>query len=725
MRSLIIVFVLTANSLLAQNSILKGEVLNASNQAPLIGAVLYWENTEVSAGTDFNGKFEIPKNTSSNVLVITYVGFETKKLKIQDEEDIVILLNSDEALETVEIKIEKPTTRIDFYNTIKVEEISEKGIGKAACCNLSESFETNPTVDASFTDAVTGTKQIQLLGLAGPYSLITSGNIPAATGNSALTGLDFIPGQWLSSIQLIKGTGSVVNGNQSIAGQINTEFKDMGHDEKLFLNIYGNSGTRAELNYIHGFEVSKRLHSSIFLQADEGLEAIDNNGDNFMDNQLGPKLVAMNTWEYEHDSSNFEGLGGIKFDYSDKESGQIPTIANRYIFRNQQRKVEGWAKIGYVFDQPGRSTGIQLSGFTDDKILQFGNNLLTGKEEQFYVNWIYADIIKNSNHSIKSGVNYVYNNLINNYKDLGYNWKNNTIGLFTEYTFKPTHKFSLVSGLRYDYTSEWAGVLTPRIHGRYELTENDVLRFSGGLGTKNPNPFFENIGVFASAREVKLTSNLQQEQAWNYGLNFSHKGKIFKRPITLSADLYRTDFLNKLVTNYDLYSNEISFYNISNGSYANSLMGQVITKPKDWVELTAAYRYYDVQTKFDGVSFQRNPLTPSHRAFLNSDIAFEKKWNWDLTLSWNGKSRIPSTGDKPEEFQLHQLSESFWLINSQIKYSPSKKWDFYLGAENLFNYQQFNPILDAGNPFGDQFDASLIWGPIFGRKIYSGIKLKI
>lgn len=716
---------LIANSLLAGNFILKGEVLDASNQSPLIGVLLHWENTEKSTSTNLEGKFELRKSLSSDILVVDYTGFSSKRIKIQDEENIVIQLNSNENLEIVEIKVEKPSTRIDFYSTIKVEEISEKGISKAACCNLSESFETNPTVDAFFTDAITGTKQIQLLGLAGPYSLLTSGNIPSATGNSALSGLDFIPGQWLSSIQIIKGTGSVVNGNQSIAGQINTEFKDLIKGDKVFINLYANNQTRTELNYIQNFEVTKNIHSGLFIQADNGLEAIDNNGDKFMDNQLGPKIVAMNKWEFKSDSLIYTIKGGVKFELSEKESGQLPSVLNRYIFRNQQEKIEGWAKIGFIFNKTGRSSGVQLSAFTDDKKFQFGNKTLSGEEDQLYINWIYADIIKNSNHSIKSGINYVYNNLKNNYNELGYAWNNNIIGFFNEYSFKPTNKFSLIGGLRYDYSLRWGGVLTPRIHGRIEIIENNVLRFSGGLGTKSPNPFFENIGIFASSREVKISSNLTQEQAWNYGFNFSHKSKLFNRPITVSTDFYRTDFLNKLVANYDLSANEILFYNLSNGSYANSLMVQIITKPIKMIEITTAYRYYDVQTKFNGTSYQRNPLTPANRAFLNSDIALGKKWNWDLTISWNGQSRIPSTSDKPVEFQLNPTSNDFWLFNSQVKFSSSKRWDFYLGTENLFNFQQTKPIIDAQKPFGSNFDASLIWGPVFGRKVYFGMKFKL
>jgi hypothetical protein len=238
MKIILLIAVLTTSFLQAQKVFIEGEVIDRKTQSPLIGAILFWEGTDNGSITNEKGYFKMTTDSSSRILVVSYVGYQTQKLLITQEKQIIIALDSKNEVDIIEIKINKPTTRIDFYNTIKYEEISEKGLAKAACCNLSESFETNPTVDASFSDAVTGTKQIQLLGLAGPYALMTTGNIPTIKGNSAVTGLDFIPGQWFSSVQLIKGTGSVVNGNQSIAGQINAEYKDFENNEKLFLKCF-------------------------------------------------------------------------------------------------------------------------------------------------------------------------------------------------------------------------------------------------------------------------------------------------------------------------------------------------------------------------------------------------------------------------------------------------------------------------------------------------------
>jgi len=727
MRLLLVIFVLIANMLQAQTLLLSGEILNVKSGEPLVGAIVYWEGTNDAVITDLSGAFNIIKDTVVNILVIDYTGFTTRKFEITNESQIIVNLEEDNnnSIDVVKIKIEKPSTSINMHTTIKVEELSQKELGKAACCNLSESFETNPTVDVSFTDAITGTKQIQLLGLAGPYSLISTGNIPTITGNSALTGLEFIPGQWLESIQLVKGTGSVVNGYNSIAGQINTEYKSLNNEEKIFLNVYGNSAAKVELNAITNFKVTKAVNSGLFVQADAGSIAMDNNNDEFMDNQVGEKIVLMNIWESQSDSSNWTFKGSVKFDYLDKESGQMPNIPSRYLFSNKQQKAEAWTKLGYVFNSPGRSTGLQLHTFSDKKDFAFGNSTLSAVEQKFYANWIYADIISNSNHTIKTGFNYVYNSIHNSFNALNYGWDENTIGAFAEYTFKPSNKFSLVTGGRIDYSTVWNLILTPRAHVRWEISENNVVRFSGGLGTKNPNPFLENLGVFASSRNIILDANLQQEKAWNYGLNYTKKFKMKEKPYSVSFDFYRTDFLNKLITNLDNNSHEVNFYNIKNASYANSFMSQFKAEPTKYLNTTVAYRYYDVQTKFNGTNFQKNPLTPSHRAFINADVKLHKKWNWDLTVNWNGKSRLPSLNEHPNNLQVGALSDAYWLANSQLKFKPNKKWEFYIGAENLFNYQQPNAIIDSSNPFSENFDASLVWGPVFGRKVYGGLKLKI
>lgn len=719
----LVYFILLCSALSASGQgVVRGKVFSENLQEPLIGAFVYWDSTNVAAFTDVDGFFEIKESAQSKVLVASFTGFTTRKFIITNQDSLFILLKqSVSEVDVVEIKVERPATSIDMISAIKIETINEAELKKAACCNLSESFETNPTVDVVFTDAVTGTKQIQMLGLAGPYALITAENIPALTGNAAITGLNFVPGQWLRGIQLIKGAGSVVNGYQSIAGQINLSYKDLS-DEKLFVNFYANAGSNTEANIIVPYQIKHKHKAQFFVQADNGWEPMDRNGDGFMDNRIGSKLVLMNTLDFNLDSSNWDLRTGLKVSYLDKEGGELLTTNNRYKFENNQQKIEAWAKLGYVFDAPGRSTGLQLMASTNQNDLLFGKRRLLADENQLYLNWIYADILANSNHKIKTGASFVFNALNNNFDGLGYGWDEGVVGVFGEYTYKPNQKFSLVTGVRGDYSSVFGYFVTPRLHGRYEVNEQNVIRFSGGMGTKNPNPFLESFGVFASSRSVVL-GELQQEKAVNTGANYTKKFIVKNKPFTFSADYYYTYFMNKVLADYDVNSTEIHFYNLKNSSVAHSFMTQILGKPLKDVNFSVAYRWYQVQSMFNGGGFINNPFSSVHRAFGNLGYALGPKWRFDYTLTWNGRARIPELSEHPEELQANTtMAQSFFVSNSQVNYEPNKRWEFYVGAENLFNYQQPNPIVDANDPFSEFFDASMIWAPVFGRNIYAGIR---
>jgi hypothetical protein len=718
----LIVFIFWFPIVLIGQTKLTGYVLEEGSKQPVFGAVIVWENTNSATISDDKGFFEIPIDSTTNILVVSYMGYQTRKFEILEEREIVVTLEpSSSDLEVVEIHIEKPSTNISMYSTIKVEELGQKALEKAACCNLSESFETNPTVDASFTDAVTGTKQIQLLGLAGPYALITTGNIPSVNGNSAITGLNFIPGQWLGGIQLMKGTGSVVNGYNAVSGQINTEYKHL-EDFKLFLNGYVDGGTRSEINLIVPIN-SDNWKRGVFLQADQSFEEMDNNSDGFIDNQIGSKIVAMYLTRYENDSSNWENQTAVKFDYLDKNSGQLSSFENPYLFENNQIKIDAWSKTGYSFNEPGRSTGLQTAGFLDRKDMIFGNRVLEAEEARGYVNFIYADIISSTIHSYKTGVSYSVSMIDNSFDSLDYAWTEHVPGVFGEYSFVPNQKASVVVGARLDYSSLFGLMYSPRFHARWELGNRNVFRSTFGMSSKTPNPLLENFGALASSRQV-VFGDFQLERAVSSGVSYTKKWEIKKRTITFSTDFYHTYFLSKMIANFDLNSQEIHFYSLENGSYSNSFMTQVIAELFEGFTFNAAYRWYDVQSKFLNDEYSQQPLNPVHRVFGNLEWQVTPKWNVDYTLVWNGSARIPELNQHPDEYKRELASNSFFVHHAQVKWTATKNWEAYIGTENLFNFQQPNPIVSSDDPFNEFFDASLIWGPIFGRMIYGGFRFE-
>ena len=727
MLRFLVVFFLISNLVEAQNQLV-GYVVD-HKQKPIIGALVKFEYAQTAFYTDYRGYFELNRDTFS-ILKVSALGYQTQLYKITTEAEIVIELPvQSEVLNEITIEIKKPSTNISLLNTIKTETLGREEFKKAACCNLSESFETNATVDVSFADAVTGTKQIQILGLSGVYALISSENMPVFTGNNSVVGLDLVPGQWLESVQLVKGPGSVINGYQSVSGQINTEYKSPWDKTQTFLNYYYDNERRHEINVIHNFQKDSALAVGVFVQADKGVILMDMNGNGFADNLIGDKLVAMTVWEsFQKKDSKWFNKGGIKYVFLDKEGGQMRYVEDPYIIAKKNNRLELWNKLAYFINpDKSKSIGLQTHFVTQNHQFIFGQNLLKAKESRIFNNLMFQYTSKNTLHQWNSGISNSVQFLDNQFNVLGYNWLDINTGVFSEYTYTPNEKLSLVAGLRYDYSTLWKHLVTPRVHLKYSVFPRGVLRISAGTGAKTVNPFMENLGVFASNRTIVMDNQIanSREIGVSYGINYTQKWDVDYRPLTVSVDFYRTIFLNKMIVDMDFSPQSIHFYTANNAAFANSFMVQVDWEVIKFLNFKTAYRYYDVQNQYQSIGWANAIFTPQHRYFVNLDYEIIKNVYLDGTFNWMGKTRLPFSGTNPLEYQWNSDSESFFTIHSQIRYARSTSWDFYLGVNNLLNYQQKNPIISANNPNTPFFDASIVWAPVFGRMIYFGIKWEI
>ncbi|MEY5040777.1 MAG: hypothetical protein RLZZ414_305 [Bacteroidota bacterium] len=727
MLRFLILFISLNHFVFAQNQLVGFVVDN--NQKPIIGALVKFEFASTASYTDYRGYFELKKDTFS-ILKVSALGYQTQLYRISNETEILIELPiQSQMLSEINIEIKKPSTNISLLNTIKTETLGRNEFKKAACCNLSESFETNATVDASFSDAVTGTKQIQLLGLSGVYALLSSENMPVFIGNNSVMGLDIVPGQWLESVQLVKGPGSVVNGYQSISGQINTEYKSPWDKTQTFLNYYYDNERRHEFNLIHNFKKDSVVAVGIFVQADRGTLLMDMNGDDFADNLIGDKLVTMTVWEsFQENKSKWFNKGGIKYVFLDKEGGQMRYLDNPYVVNKKNNRIEFWNKLAYFISRDkSKSIGLQTHFVTQNHQFLFGQNTLRAKETRVFNNLMYQHTSKNTFHQWNMGFSNSVQFLDNQFTTIGYNWLDINTGFFSEYTYSPNEKFSLVAATRYDYSTLWKHLVTPRVHLKYSVFPRGVLRLSAGTGAKAVNPLMENIGVFASNRTLFLDNQIanSREIGVSYGVNYTQKWDLDYRPFTLSIDYYRTNFLNKMIADMDFSAQSIHFYNSKNAAFANSFMIQIEWEVIKFLNFKSAYRYYDVRNQYESIGWASAIFTPQHRYFINLDYEINKKLYFDFTFNWMGKTRLPFSGSNPIDYQWNSYSESFFTIHSQIRYAPSTSWDFYLGANNLLNYQQKNPIISANNSDSQFFDASIVWAPVFGRMIYFGIKWEI
>jgi len=712
---------------------------NSSGQLePLIGANVYLSETLEGTSTDLEGyfTFQKPSDLTSELIVISYTGYANDTIDMSGQSIVSVVMKTNFIMDEVEIVYKRKTTEISFINPIKIQTIGEKELCKAACCNLSESFETNPSVDAGATDAVTGTKKIEMLGLAGPYVQVTRENMPYIRGLAAVYGFSYTPGTWIESIQLNMGAGSVVNGPESMTGQINVEVKKPELSEKLYLNLFANVAGRMEANLNHASQINDKWATGLLLHGNYQNRIQDRNNDNFQDMPDNTQLIAMNRWKYKSEDGKFAQFG-IKGTYIDKSSGQInpieegPFNQERWRADVETQRIEGWSKIGKIFvDRPYSSIGLQLSASYHDQKALFGRRVYNGTQTSAYANLIYQTIIGDTKHNIKFGSSYQYDHFDEEVGSDTYVRDEGMVGAFTEYQYVPNDKWTLVLGLRGDYHNLFGAFLTPRIHMKYNPEETSSIRLIAGRGQRTASIFAENIGLFASNRNIVINGNnsdtpygLGKESAWNFGVNYTKEFTINGRSTVFGVDYYYTTFSDQVVVDYDINPQEVHFYNLDGKSYSHSIQTQVDLELFDGFDLRVAYRYNNPKTDYVGGNETR-PLISKQRAFFNIGWELGSGWIYDLTGNWQSSKRIPFTDQNPEEFRLDAESPSFMTFNSQISKTIRKGFDIYLGGENIFDYRQENAILSNDNPFNDYFDSSLIWGPVQGRAVYIGLRYK-
>ena len=706
-------------------------------KSAIIGATVYWSGGTAITSSRSDGSFVIPMQPGHDSLVIQYVGYTSDTVLVKKAGHIEVVLTEGVMLDEVEIRERKRSIEVSYISPIKMRKISQRELTKAACCNLSESFETNPAVDVSYTDAVTGTKQIEMLGLAGPYVQITRENMPDVRGLASIYGLGFIPGPWIESIQLNLGTGSVLNGFESIAGQINVELKKPSDAEKLFVNGYYGSGGRIEGNVVANTEVSDHFDTNVLFHYNTRNQAHDNNFDGFLDMPKGGGFSLTNNWKYYGDNGN-EGQFGLKVTQNDNTSGQDlshhegmhPPGYQLWQARIKSNRYEAWLKRGKAFlDQVNKSIGFQLGAIYYDQASNFGSRVYNGTQKMLYANLLYQTAIKgNKEHKLTMGSSFQAEITDEKLGLVEFAREEYVPGVFGEYTYSKNEKFDLVLGLRADHHNQYGFFMTPRVHARYAVSQWTVLRASAGRGQRTSNVIAENIGVLASNRELIVEGNggnspygLQAEVAWNYGLNLTHD---FTDKIQYSLDLYLTHFQNQIVADFDRNPQQFVVYNLEGKSYSRSIQTQVDLSPVEGLDIRLAYRYNDVKTTFSGNTLAK-PLVSPHRTFANVGYAHKSGWRFDYTISWQGSKRIPGTNTNPEAYQLPARSDAYWVSNAQVTKAFGNVFEIYVGGENIFDYQQPNPIISAGEPYSPYFDASLVWGPVFGVMWYGGFRYRL
>ena len=591
--------------------------------------------------------------------------------------------------------------------------VNREELFKAACCNLGESFTTNPSVDVNYSDAATGAKQIKLLGLSGTYVQMLTENLPNFRGAAASYALDYVPGPWMSGIQVSKGASSVKNGYESITGQIDVEYLKPDAEEGVTLNLYGNSKSRMDANADGNIHLNSKLSTELLLHYQDDYGHHDVNGDGFLDQANVRQWNLQNRWHYR--ASNYIFHGGISMMKEKREGGQTEHtshLSHRYKIGIETNRYEGYMKHAFILD-PEHGTNIAL--MTNLTMHQLDANY---GHKQYYVNQKngYAQLLFETNfskqHNLSAGLSLNHDYLTRDEKET-------TPGIYAQYTYNLNDKVVAMAGLRADHSSLYGTFLTPRFHLKFAPNEIVNIRLSVGKGYRTVWALAENNYLLASGRQLVI-DKLKQEQAWNSGISSSFYIPLLGKTLKFNAEYYHTHFRQQAVVDYDSSPTEIRITNLDGKSYSNTLQLDATYPVVKGLELTAAWRWNDVKCTYGGELMEK-PLTSRYKGLITASYKTPLGiWQFDATLQLNGGGRMPTPVNGLWESRFH----SYEQVSAQIT-RWFRHFSVYIGGENLTGFRQKQPIINATDPWSSTFDPTMVWGPVHGAMFYAGIRVNI
>ena len=736
-----------------------GTVLDDKGE-PLVGANVYWAGTTVGVATDVDGRFQLEPVKSTNLLVTSFMGFHNDTTEVTSHSELTIVLVSDLLLEEVDIVERKMAVLRSRISPLTTETLTGEALCMAACCNLSESFETSASVDVAYSDAATGAKQIRLLGLSGTYVQMLTENTPNIRGLAQAFGMEYIPGPWMEAIQVSKGTSSVLNGYEAIAGQINVEYLKPQAQDPVALNAMISTETHAEVNVTGGWDINDKVSTGVLFHAQNMSLELDHNHDGFLDMPKNTNVNLLNRW-YIRDG-DYTGQILVRGLYDHRIGGQtkeaVTVAPTPYHIDLNTWRVDGFMKNGYVFDQEtGMSIGIIASASYHNQQNSYGSRQWNAAQTNAYLNAIFqtgfddsaTDLWDDHSHNLSAGLSVNYDgyqeelSLLSPIDNLN-RWEM-TPGVFAEYTYTYKDKITLLVGIREDYSTRYGFFTTPRMNLRYAPFEWWTLRGSVGLGYRSPNAIADNAAYLSSNRIYHFDEvNLAQERSMNTGLSTVFYIPMGNKELQLSGEYYYTRFLDGVIADMDRDLHGVTLYNMHDVADAQyfSHNWQVEANMeilRGWT-MTAAFRYTDVkQTSFNTATneylLRDKPLQNKFKGIITTSYQTPlKTWQFDLTAQFNGEGRMPDGFVIPEGSKQYRMHNGYiyhkWypqLLGQITKFF--RTWSIYLGAENMTNFTQDNPIV--GSKIGDtqfvntqsaNYDASMIWAPIHGWKLYLGFR---
>ena len=628
----------------------------------------------------------------------------------------------DQTLQEVKAVARKPGTS-RLAGAVNGIAMNKDELFKAACCNLGESFTTNPSVDVAYNDATTGARQIKLLGLSGTYVQMLTENLPNFRGAAIPYALGYVPGPWMKGIQVSKGSASVKNGYESITGQINVDYLQPEDEQQVEVNLFGDTKSRIEANADANVHLSDRWATEILLHHENIIKNHDDNGDGFYDMPGREQYNVQNRWVYKGKSYIFHGgLGALKEIRSSGQDGEHVHSDDIYRIKLHTNRYEGYMKHAFILNhEHGTNIAFMSSASMHQLDAQYGNKFYDLNEKNLYGSLMFETNFS-TQHNLSLGLSFNHDYLGQN---MGKNEKETTSGAYAQYTYTLGTKLTAMAGVRFDHSSLYGNFFTPRFHVKYSPVDAISIRLSAGKGYRTVFGMAEYNYLLASGRNLNISKSLKQEEAWNYGLSTAFYIPMFGKTLKLNAEYYYTDFRNQAVVDYDANKEFISIYNLIGKSYSHTFQIDASYPLLKGLEITAAYRLNDVKCTYDyGKTLKEKPLTSKYKALFTASYKTPLGlWQFDATVQLNGGGR------NPEPYQLADGSRSwsprfhsFEQVSAQIT-RWFRHWSIYVGGENLTGFMQETTIYGASNPWGSDFEPTLVWGPVEGRMFYAGVRV--
>jgi len=702
----------------------------------LIGATVFWKDTKTGTVTDTSGRFSLPARDVEATLVVQYVGHSPAEVQVlPTENNLWIEVTGIARIQEVTVSGHGFDNHVSTLETRNVESIGSRELRKAPCCNLSESFETNGAVDVAYANALTGVKEIQMLGLRGVYSQFMVENRPTMAGIATPFAFEYVPGTWLDGIQLAKGASSVKNGNAGIAGQINIELVKPHLDKPVFVNAFSSTEGRGELNVHLNHKGKGKVSNGLLLHGSFVENKWDMNDDNFYDSPSRRQLNGLYRVFYE--SPKMCAQFNVQALTDRREGGQINPlegVPGLFGIRQNNDRVEVWGKVGYegIGGKPYNQLGNMVSASWHRTSSLFGPNTYTAEQQSFYWQSLYQTIIGTTDHKIVAAPSFQYDDIRESVNDGKLDRREAVPGAMLEYTYsRPNLSMEMpdlvvVLGARADWNSRFDRLLfTPRLSAKYNFSQSSIVRVSAGRGFRSPNLMAENISLLASNRTLHFAYDLGLEEAWNYGLNFTQNFKIARRESSFSIDLYRTDFVKQILVDVDQSPTQVFFYHAAGPSFSNSVLATLQYNLLKGLDLKLAYKWNDARATFSDGVLRTLPLVARHRGLITLDYTTpDKNWMFNTRVQIVGPQRLPDNSQVPHEYKhdFPETSPTFAVLNAQVTRRFGKKIEVYVGGENLNGYQQHAAIIAANDPGSPYFNGSQIWAPMMGQVAYIGVR---